>query len=200
MPTYTANPERDQDRVEDLFELFRKHRQVMFHQQKSIYWHLMDCVRGKTVLEAGCGTGQGTAILDRVVSSIVGTDKLQGNVDFAKCLYPWISFNVWDINHPYPDEAEVVVCVEAIEHAHDIQAAVKNLLFSAKEEAWISTPNGRGKPRPPQNPFHVCEYTPGEMLELLKPHEVMIRRWDNWQAVDVNTDCDPLVYQVSIRK
>lgn len=198
MRTSTVNPERDQDRVEDLFDLFRKYGQVMFHQQRSIYQHLMEEVRGESVIEAGCGTGQGTALLARTAQSVIGTDKIQRNVDFAQLLYPWIQFDRWDINYPYPSEASIVVCVEAIEHAYDIEAAVRNLLSSATEEVWISTPNGRDKPRPPKNPYHVCEYTPQEIREMLTPHEVMIRRWDNWQAVPLDTDCDPLVYQVRL--
>jgi 2-polyprenyl-3-methyl-5-hydroxy-6-metoxy-1,4-benzoquinol methylase len=191
-----ANPEKNQDRVFDLFEMYEKCKQIMFHQQQSIYKHIQEEVSGRSVLEAGCGTGLGTAMLERSARLIRGTDKLQANIDFAKVVYPWIDFAVWDLNNPYPMRAAIVVCVEAVEHVANTLLALKHLLSSAEQDVWVSAPNGTGKPRPPNNPYHVCEYTPQEMFNMIGGYEVMIHRWDNWEAVDVNTTCDPLVYHV----
>lgn len=192
----TCNPEKDQDRVADAFDLFGKCGQVMFHQQKSIYENVRHLVRGEEILEAGCGIGTGTAILERSAASIVGTDKLARNVAFARCLYPWIAFEQWDLNLPWPDVADVVVCIEALEHVGDTQAAVRNLLQAARRELIVSVPNGTNKPRPPENPYHVCERTPAEMLKLFEPHAVSIHHWQTMDRLDVDTLIDPLVYWI----
>lgn len=192
----TFNREIDQDRVADAFDLFNKCGQVMFHQQKMIYENLRHLIRSEDVLEAGCGMGLGTAILERSAGSIVGTDKLARNVAFARCLYPWIAFEQWDLNLPYPDRADVVVAIEVVEHVGDTKAAIRNLLAAAKHELIISVPNGTNKPCPPDNPYHVCERTPREMLDLLGEQTVSIHHWQTMERLDVNTLVDPLVYWI----
>jgi SAM-dependent methyltransferase len=196
MQTLDANVELDQDRVFDLFEMYGKCKQIMFHQQLSIYKHLQEEVSGRSVLEAGCGTGLGTALLERAARCIRGTDKLRSNIDFAQAVYPWIDFGVWDLNEPSTARAAIVVCVEAIEHVANTQFALRNLLASAETDVWVSAPNGTGKPRPPKNPYHTCEYAPQEMLDMIGKYKVVIHRWNNWEVVDATTLCDPLVYHV----
>jgi SAM-dependent methyltransferase len=164
-----------------------------------MYSHLMKSIAGRTVLEAGCGTGLGTAMLERTAHTIKGTDKLQRNIDFAKAVYPWIEFSTWDLNYPSSLRASIVVCVEAIEHVGNTQNALKHLLASAWDEVWVSVPNGTGKPSPPSNPYHVHEYTPEEMLEMIGDLPVTIRRWDDWNVVNAHTDCDPLMYHIRKR-
>lgn len=169
-PLMPCNPEWDQDRVNEAIELFRNCGEVMFRQQRVIYENIARLIKGRTVLEAGCGNGIGSALLERQAAYFFGTDKLQSNVDFASGLYSWISFAVWDINEPlslsYSDE-QVVVCIEVLEHVANPKKAMANLIDAASEEVWISTPNGEAKPRPPENPFHVCEYTPEELLGMI---------------------------------
>jgi protein-L-isoaspartate O-methyltransferase len=43
----------------------------MFPQQRAIYSRLVPEVSGKTVLEAGCGVGLGTAILSRTWNDLL---------------------------------------------------------------------------------------------------------------------------------
>lgn len=193
----SANPEREQDRVADLCSTFATHRDVMFPQQRAIYTSLAPRLQGKQVLEAGCGNGVGAALLGRY-ASVVATDKRPENVAFAKALYPWIDFEVWDMTTPWSYQHSAVVCIEAIEHVANVEAAVRNLLAAARNEVWISTPNGTGKLRPPENPYHVCEYTPAEMLSLLSGHRVEILHWGTFAQLDHDTVVDPLVYKVTL--
>jgi len=198
-----VNEERDQDRVHDLFEMFEQQKQIMFHQQRSIYRWLSQYVVGKTVVEAGCGTGLGTAMLERRAAKILGTDKLQRNVDFARCVYPWIDFGVWDLNDRSYLRADVAVAVECVEHVRDTQAAIEHLIAvvsPANGTCWITLPNGNTKPRPPENPYHVFEPTPQEMIGMVHAVNtcwaVRIRDWESWIVQSETTTKDPLVYEV----
>ena len=198
------NPERTQDRVADLFDHWRQFGYLMFPRQRRIYDQIAERVRGRVVLEAGCGTGQGTAVLARATHDVVGTDKEPGNVGFAAHLYPWVPFAVWDISHPGRLRADVVVCVETVEHVADAGRAVLNLLNAAREELWISTPNGLGKPRPPDNPFHCVEYTAAEMTDFILREPALVERvqvldWETFQPVGLDAACDPVVYRVTKR-
>lgn len=204
-----TNPEIDQDRVFDTVDHFNKFGYVMFPEQVQIYRNIAEYIAGKEVIEAGCGNGLGTAILQQKTGYILGTDKLDNNIKFAKCLYPWILFHQWDINEPWDSnepsilpKSQVCVCIEAIEHVANPQQAIKNLIDAATEEVWISTPNGRGKKRPPDNPYHVQEYTPQEMIKMIHSYPgkaaIQILHWKTFEVVDINTKVNPLVYRIEL--
>jgi 2-polyprenyl-3-methyl-5-hydroxy-6-metoxy-1,4-benzoquinol methylase len=202
-PVRLTNPEREQDRAADLYETWQKYGYVMFPQQRSIYHRLAGYCAWRSVLEAGCGDGIGATILERRAKTgqFIATDKSSRNVEFARCLHPLITFAVWDITQPWHGEkAEVVVCVEAFEHAANPVQVLRNLLAAATCEVWISTPNGRVKnEHPPSNPWHVAEYTPEEMLTMCKDagaKHVTIYHWETWEQLKPTTDVNPLVYRV----
>jgi 2-polyprenyl-3-methyl-5-hydroxy-6-metoxy-1,4-benzoquinol methylase len=191
----------DQDRAYDLLDTFNKHSVVMFSQQQRIYANLAKALCGCTVLEAGCGNGVGTAILSQTSSQIIGTDVNSRNTAFAKGLYPWIPFYLWDIREPTSLRAEVVVCVEAIEHVEDLERSLRNLAEAALDCLWISTPNGVGKSIPPENPYHVQEYTPIEFTDAVAAvlhRSAVIRHYDTWEILGVDTLVDPLVYEIQL--
>jgi len=185
-----------EDKVTDAFEMFEKDGQVIFLQQQAIYRQLAREVEGSTVVEAGCGIGVGAAMMNQTARSVHGSDKSERNVRFARCVYPWLSFFVWDITKNKVGPYEVVVAVEVIEHVNDIERAVHNLRDSAVHEIWISTPNGTNKPLVPENPLHVREYTPEEICLWMRPYDVTIHHPDTWEILNTDTDVDPLVYHV----
>lgn len=196
-----SNPYKSQDRAFDAFDQFDRFGCVMFSQQRDIYNQLAIRLEDKIVIEAGCGNGVGSALLDRSVSHLYATDVSDRNVRFAKQLYPWIEFGVWDICQPSMRRAGWVVCVEAFEHAADPEAAARNLLDAAYRELWVSTPNGAGKPRPPDNPFHVMEYTVEEMRKFFDHPRVgrfSVRHWETFEMLHADTKTDPLVYQIEL--
>jgi 2-polyprenyl-3-methyl-5-hydroxy-6-metoxy-1,4-benzoquinol methylase len=198
-----TNPEIDQDRAFDLYDTYKKYGYVMFPQQRRIYVHLTRRVMGKTVLEVGCGNGVGTAMLANRASKIKAIDKLKGNCDFASQLYPWINFEARDIVMPLPISkfAEVVIAVEIIEHVTYPLTALRNMINAATETVWISTPNGKHAKQPPENPYHVAEYTVDQMLDMLYKAGakiVTVLSWDHFYEQDRDTDVSPLVYKVEV--
>lgn len=207
-----TNPELDQDRAADLWDNWVKYKYVMFPQQRRIYEGLVNAIpQDCSVLEAGCGAGVGSAILAQShrVNSFTATDKLKENILFAKHLYPWIDFQVWDLHYEWEgSKAEVVVAVEVVEHVCDLAGVLHNLIGNAVREVWFSTPNGREKENPPSNPHHVREYTPAEVLETLSRiggyagrYQVFVYGYDNLRSPLINpemTTIDPLVYRVKL--
>jgi len=198
------NPIKEQDRVFDLYDTFNKYGYVMFRQQRAIYTQIAQRLHGKmqTVLEFGCGNGVGTAILEKR-SNVSATDISQRNVDFASELYPWINFSQWDICQLWMGrKAQIVVAIEVLEHVADSLKALSNLMDAAYEEVWISTPNGIDKPRPPSNPYHVCEYNPIEICEMVGKiggfRSLKMYNWETFEEIkETNTPVDPLVYRIT---
>lgn len=190
-----ANKEVDQDRVFDTTDHFNRFGFIMFPQNKKCYENIAKRISGKNVFEAGCGMGLGSALLARSAKSLIATDKLVKNVKFAKELYGWINFDVWDMQDDPIVKADVVVCVEAIEHVAHPARAIRHLVLSAKEEVWITTPNNHEEN--PSNPFHVQEYTVQEMFDMLKNYgEVEIYHWETMAKLDTYTSVSPLIYHV----
>lgn len=195
----SRNPEIDQDRVADLFDTYQKYGYVMFPQQEKIYKEIAEQVESYDVIEAGCGNGVGSGILEQRCREILATDKSQPNLHFATKLYPWIEFEVWDINYRYDQTAEVVVAIEVFEHVANPQAAMDNLLAACTETLWLSTPNANVRKLPPDNPYHVWEYTPDEILKFVRESKsgdtlITIYDWETFEEVSLDTKCDPLVY------
>ena len=187
-----ANPEKDQDRVFDTFDHYRKFGFVMFPQNLQTYRFLKKELTGNfSVLEAGCGMGLGS----NIIKPTLATDKLVENIKFARALYPDILFDTWDIGAgPFPNEFDTVVCVEAIEHAADPVQAIENLIASARVDVWFSTPNNSEET--PSNPFHTREYSLAEMREILKGYKYTVHRWDTFDEVTGDSDISPLIYHI----
>ena len=174
---YKENKERDQDRTQDALDHFKQWGFVIFPENQKIYEYVAHNLKGDTGLEAGCGNGVGSGIIASGVNLLkyTATDKLERNVKFAKALFPWINFDIWDISQiPYKERFDSVVCVEAIEHIGNYKQAIKNLIASATKEVWISTPIQDKPEYPPSNPYHVREFTRDEFLELIGDYKVDI--------------------------
>ena len=171
-------------------------------EQLVIYRHLAHALRGRRVVDVGCGIGIGTNVLAYWGCQVVGTDIEPGHVGFARAIYPELSFAVWDIcRGPIVlaggGRADAAVAVEVIEHVEAAEAVTRHLLASAPR-VYLSTPN-RANPmlgqESPLNQFHVREYTPAEVLDLLG-RPATIRDPFSWRVVGSESLMTPLVYEV----
>lgn len=166
---YQENSPREQDRVHELLGLFGEHGRVVYWEPLPIYEWLAPRLVGKRVLEFGCGIGLGSALLERAGAQVLATDSVERNIRMARTLYPWIDFEVFDLCEEWDGDKvfDVVVALEVLEHVGDYRQGIKNILGSGKE-AWFSCPNGAhpSMRSPPENPFHVREFTIDEVMEI----------------------------------
>jgi 2-polyprenyl-3-methyl-5-hydroxy-6-metoxy-1,4-benzoquinol methylase len=190
------------DMVETAIRRFQTEGYAIPWEQLSIYRRLgqglRQGLRRQRVIDVGCGIGIGTNILAYWGCQVIGLDIEPKNVAFARALYPELNFAIWDISiGPIQAESDVIVAIELIEHVEDAARVVQNLLASAPY-AYLSTPNRAcpelGQDRP-LNPFHVREYTPYEVLELIG-RPTLIRDPFSWNILPPQTLMTPLVYEV----
>jgi 2-polyprenyl-3-methyl-5-hydroxy-6-metoxy-1,4-benzoquinol methylase len=129
---------------------------------------------GRTVLDAGCGTGYGTEILAKSSAERVVAIDLS---DVAVSETARRVGNLADVSQadvcqlPFANETfELVVCFEVIEHIQDASRAVEELARVLRPDGvvLVSSPNPRRYP--PGNPYHVHEFTPEELRSLLERH------------------------------
>jgi SAM-dependent methyltransferase len=149
---------------------------------------------GRTVLDAGCGVGYGSAMLARAgAGEVVGLDLSAKAIDAAREAAPAnASFVAGDV-HALPFAAgrfDLVVCFEVIEHVEaqdDVIAELARVLAPGGVLA-ISSPNRDVYPA--GNPYHLHEYVPEELRSALAAlfDHVQLRRQHAWLASAVLDD------------
>jgi SAM-dependent methyltransferase len=146
------------------------------------YQWAAELVAGKRVLDAGCGTGYGAALMAASgAKEVIGVDVAEDAVSRARELSD-AEFHVADVrNLPFTDDAfEVVTCFEVIEHvnrADEVLAELKRVLSRQGGLLLISSPNRNAYPS--GNPHHVTEFLPDELgtkVRRLFPNVVLYRQ------------------------
>lgn len=136
-------------------------------------------IQGKTVLDIACGTGFGSTLLEKAMpATIIGVDVDNEAVKKAhqsnENHFESLMYLVADAGSiPLPNlTIDVVLCIETIEHIKD-EKHVINEFFRVLKEGGIlvlTTPNAKIT-QPvngiPSNPYHVREYTPRALKNLL---------------------------------
>jgi len=134
-------------------------------------------VYGKFVCDVGCGAGVGTVKLYERANKVLGIDKNQNNINFAKKMFGSLSdlfFECADLAYnEFVYKADVIVCIEVIEHIKNYDNALVHLTNRLDKNGilYITSPNRNnselGK-ETPLNKSHVREWTLEEFEEILK--------------------------------
>ncbi|MHB8492164.1 MAG: class I SAM-dependent methyltransferase, partial [Solirubrobacteraceae bacterium] len=132
---------------------------------------------GLRVIDMACGEGYGVEVLARHAASVVGVDANPEAHEHARLRYtrPGVSF-ARELIDSFRAPADVVVCLQTIEHLSDPDAVLDHFRALAGEGGcvYVSTPNvltlaGPGAERS-GNPWHVHEYRAPEFAALCRRH------------------------------
>ena len=148
---------------------WRKH--IASHLQR--YRFASQFVRGKRVLDAGCGVGYGCSFLAKAGAlDVVGVDIDKDALALAeeRFAYPSVRFIRDDCQAMDLVEGrfDVIIALESFEHFADVRRFLGRVaqLLCPGGVFVCSTPNGDQTCL--DNPFHVKEYTYGEFEEVLR--------------------------------
>jgi SAM-dependent methyltransferase len=131
---------------------------------------------GKRVIDIGCGEGYGPSLLSRTAVEVLGIDIAPEVIGHARKTYrrPNLSFELMDVNRLEVSSGsfDVAVSFQVVEHLEDESHFFSEMarVLAPDGLALLTTPNrltispGSCKPI---NPFHLREYTPDELAELL---------------------------------
>ncbi|OOO03275.1 MAG: putative S-adenosylmethionine-dependent methyltransferase [Chromatiales bacterium USCg_Taylor] len=144
--------------------------------------------QGKRVLDFGCGTGYGSALLAEGALSVVGLDIDVAALAWARETHRHARLQFIqrdDLGAGLPDAAfDLITCFEVIEHvAEPMQkAAVQQFarLLAQGGVLVISTPNPEITAKYGENPYHLREMTEAEFDELLCAdfsNIAMLKQW-----------------------
>lgn len=158
------------------------------------YEHLPRYVLAKTlaagarVLDFGCGTGYGSALLAEVAQTAVGVDIDHAALEWANQIHrnPRLRFEQRsDLGAGLPDHSfDLITCFEMIEHVGEATQVevVRNMarLLVPSGKFAISTPNPEVTAQYGDNPYHIREMNEAEFEQLLRPHFRHIRILRQW--------------------
>ena len=164
------------------------------------YEHLPRYVFAKTmtegarVLDFGCGTGYGTAMLAESAQSVLGVDIDVSALQWANENHhsPKTKFEQRsDLGNGLPKESfDVIACFEVIEHVDgptqiDLVQSFSRLL-APNGKLIISTPNPEATVNYGENPYHLREMAQEQFEELLSTHFKYVRIFQQWVRPSVS--------------
>jgi SAM-dependent methyltransferase len=142
---------------------------------------------GKRVLDAGCGTGYGSAELALSARSVTGIDLSTDAVEYASRNYtiPALSFLSGSCTAlPFANASfDLAVAFEVIEHLEDYRALIAGCarVLAPQGLFIVSSPNksyyAESRSQTGPNPFHHHEFEPEEFFEELRrafPHVLLL--------------------------
>jgi SAM-dependent methyltransferase len=148
-------------------------------EHRSRYHFAAPYAVGRTVLDIACGAGYGCLLLkQKGALAVVGVDlSWQAMADAAPTLAPGIRLVQADgtVLPLASASIDVITSFETLEHIHDDSAFLGELHRVLRPDGLLilSTPNALiSKPvnGVPNNPFHVREFTPDELRDVLQKH------------------------------
>jgi 2-polyprenyl-3-methyl-5-hydroxy-6-metoxy-1,4-benzoquinol methylase len=134
--------------------------------------------KGKRVLDAGCGTGYGSAELAQTATEVTGIDIAAEAIEYANANYPLTNLRFIEsscLAVPFPAEAfDLVVAFEVIEHLTEYRNFLDECarVLTRKGVLIVSSPNKRyyaeTRAATGPNPYHTHEFEAAEFVKELE--------------------------------
>lgn len=153
-----------------------RHIKVAIHG--AFYRWAKNFVKGKNVLDAGCGEGHGTAILAETANQVVGIDIKARIIEKASRCYPLnnVEFRVENCQKMsfQPGSFDIVLCNALFEYLTDVRAFMENafqllkpngLFICGTKNLELSLQKQDGSPLYRN---HLQEFTPAELTAELE--------------------------------
>jgi SAM-dependent methyltransferase len=143
-----------------------------FSRHLKAYQFAQECVRGKSVLDAGCGDGYGTDLLAQAAVRALGVDRSADTVAVAARRYhrPNLGYRVCELDRltDLGEHFNVVCNFQVLEHLIDPRPFLRQVrqVFEPGGYLIVTTPNRLNSLV--ENPYHVHEYSGSDLERLLR--------------------------------
>lgn len=136
---------------------------------------------GQEVLDIGCGSGYGTAMLLKFGYKVIGADIDNEIIKEAQMRWNHDGFVVADaLNLPFPGSSfDAIVSFETIEHVEDGEGFLAEVQRVLRPQGLFicSTPNTRYTAHPR---YHLKEYEPEEFFSLFEKYFIDVRHYGQY--------------------
>lgn len=153
--------------------------QSLWNEHRSRYIVASEFIRGKKVLDVGCGSGNGTFLLTKKGAKYAtGIDPDTNTISYARTHFQTdnLEYRIMSATHlDFSDKTfDIITAFEVIEHVSIIEqekiiSEIKRVLKD-KGLLIISTPNQKEHPGQLFNKFHIHEMDIDEFSRLLEKH------------------------------
>ncbi len=149
---------------------------VVWQRHRFAYGFAAGYATSGRVLDVGCGTGYGAALLAETAAEVVALDYSADAIAYAEAHYarPNLHFRVARAEDVAEAGAfDLALSYQVIEHVPDVDAFTAMLKAAVRPggHVLITTPNlKRRAPGGEVNPFHVSEMTHAEFAALMARH------------------------------
>lgn len=151
-------------------------------EKKAITQYLPENVRGKRLLEVGCGTGHWSRFFSKYGFEVTGVDISERMIKIAQNKsIPNTSFQVGDGHSlPFKDGLfDVTAAITTLEFVRDAEAVVREMVRCTRKpsgQLLIGVLNAlarlnRNRKQRPESPYAKAQlFSPGQLKQLLKPY------------------------------
>lgn len=146
---------------------------LIFLRHLAAYYFVQPKAAGQRILDLGCGSGYGSAILAGTARQLVALDRSSIALDQAR-IYPLPDYVAASAtNLPFSNEAfDLVISFQVIEHIVQTNSYLREIvrILAPGGTFIVSTPNKtlRLLPfEPPFNPYHVREFSSQSLRKTL---------------------------------
>lgn len=153
---------------------------LMDAEHRGRYWWAAQLLSGKSVLDAGCGTGYGLEILAAAgAAELTGVDLDAGAVAESRargegCGATVVQGDLQALMMP-DDSFDAAVCFETIEHLESPERGLAELRRVVRPGGMIVVSSPNPDVYPPGNEHHRHELRPQELCDLVARHFGCVR-------------------------
>ncbi len=145
---------------------------VDMQRHLAAYRYAATLAQGRSVLDAGCGEGYGSAMLAQGAARVRGLDQAEAiAIASARHRAPNLEYRVYDLTQleRLGETFELVVSFQVIEHLHDPAGFLRGLAACTAPGGTlvVTTPNRLMSVS--ENPYHLREWTADELGALAGP-------------------------------
>jgi O-antigen biosynthesis protein len=171
---------------EDMVPLEHRRPNTAPEHQARYRW-AASLLHGRSVLDVGCGTGAGSALLAEHAREVAGVDSSPPFVATATARHgERVEFRVGDASLlPFGDaEHDAVVCFETIEQVADLRSALEEMKRVLRPDGLLLISCANHGIYPPGNPLHRLELTSDEFRAAVERcfSNVVLQRQHRYQA------------------
>jgi SAM-dependent methyltransferase len=142
--------------------------------KKRLILKLLQPLQFKSALDIGCGSGTNLLAISQNFNNIdmMGVDVSTSAIEAARrkfdTLHLKARFGLLDlINQSLPEQFDLVLCCDVLEHIEDDRKAISNLAKMTGKYLLVSSPRGRMRPSE-RHIGHVRNYRFQEMIDKLR--------------------------------